>query len=71
MSKNKMVSEVPNCIINKMGTLIGHNGEWTSKSCKNVYIYKLSGYYNNVNVECSRLHPLCCIITSYENVPVA
>jgi len=71
MSKNEMVSKVSNHIIDKMGTLIGHNGQWTSKSHENVFIYKLNNYYNSVGAECSGFNPLCCIISNYQNVPAA
>jgi hypothetical protein len=69
MSKNEMVSKVSNHIIDIVGTLIGHNGQWTSKSRENVFVYKLDNYCSNVGVECSSFHPLCCIISGYQNVP--
>jgi hypothetical protein len=36
MFKDKMVSKVSDHIIDKMGTLINDNYQWTSKSRKNV-----------------------------------
>jgi len=65
MSKNKMVNKVYDHIINKMGTLISHNYQWTSKSCKGIFIQKLSSYYINIGVKCSCFHPLCCIISGH------
>jgi hypothetical protein len=66
-----MVSEIFDYIIIEMGTLIGHNGKWTSKSCKNVFVYKLGGYWNSVGIECSSFHPLYYVINGYKNVSIA
>ncbi len=71
MSKDKMVSKVSNRIIDKMGTQIGHNCQWTSKSCKNMFVQKLGSYYNNVGAKCSCFHPLGCIVSGHQNVPIA
>jgi hypothetical protein len=68
MSKDKMVSEISDNVIDKMGTLINHNCKWTSKSCKNMFIQKFGGYYNNVGAKCSCFHPLCCIVSGHQNV---
>ncbi len=65
-----MVCKVFDRITNKMSTLINHNGKWTSKFCKNVFVYKLGGYFDNVHLECSGFHPLCCIFNGYQNVPI-
>jgi hypothetical protein len=47
MSKDKMVNKVFDCIIDKMGTLIDHNCQCTSKSYKDMFIQKLGNYYND------------------------
>jgi hypothetical protein len=43
-----MVIKVSNHIIDKMGTLISHDYQWISKSCKDMFIQKLRNYYNSV-----------------------
>ncbi len=70
MFKDKMVSKVDH-IIDKMGTLISHNCQWTSKSRKNVFMQKLDSYCNSVGVKCSCFHPLGCIVNGHQNVSVA
>ncbi len=42
-----MVNKVFDCIINKMGTLIGHNVQWTSKFCKNVFVKAILPQYEH------------------------
>ncbi len=71
MSKNKMVNKASNRIIDKMGTLINHDCEWTSKSCKDIFIQKFGDYYSNISVECSCFYPFCCIASGHHNVPIA
>jgi hypothetical protein len=55
MFKDKMINKISNNIINKINTLIGDNGQWTSKSSNNALIQKISNYYDNVGGK-----PLCC-----------
>jgi len=65
MSKDKMMSNVYDNIINKMGTLVIDNGRWTSKPGKNVFVQKLGSHHNNVGVEHLCFHSLCCIVSGY------
>jgi len=67
-SRNKMVSKVYDHIVDKMGTLIGHNYQWTSKFRKNMFIIKLGNYSSNVGAKCSCFHPLYYTINGYLNV---
>jgi hypothetical protein len=43
MFQNKMVSKVSDRIIDKMGTLINHDYQWTSKFYKDIFVQKLGG----------------------------
>jgi hypothetical protein len=45
-----MVTKVSNLIIDKMGTLINHDYQWTSKSCKDMFVQKLGNCCNNACV---------------------
>ncbi len=65
MSKDKMVNKIFDYIVDKMGALINHDCQWTSKSCKDMLVQKLDNYYNSVDAECSRFHPLCCIFNGH------
>jgi hypothetical protein len=38
MYKDTMVNKIFDYIINKMGTLISHDCQWTSKSCKDMLV---------------------------------
>jgi hypothetical protein len=71
MPKDIMVSKIFDCIVEKMGTLIGHHYQWTSKSCKDMFIQKLGSYCNSIGVECECFHPLCYIVSGHENVLIA
>jgi len=46
MSKNKMINKVSDNMTDKMGNLIGHDCQWTSKSHKDMFIQKLGSYCN-------------------------
>ncbi len=46
-----MVSKIFDFIVDKMGTLIGHNYQWTSKSYKDMLVQKLGSYYSSVGAK--------------------
>jgi hypothetical protein len=57
MSKDKMVKKIYDCIIDKMGTLIGHNCQWTSKFHKVIFVQKLGNSFNSVGAcACASTH---------------
>jgi hypothetical protein len=57
MSKDKMVNKIYDCIIDKMGTLISHDRQWTSKSHKDIFVQKLSNPFNSVgDCACATTH---------------
>jgi hypothetical protein len=66
-----MINKVFHNIVDKMGTLIGHDCQWTSKSCKNMFVQKLGSYCNNIGAKSSCFHPLGCIINGHQNALVA
>ncbi len=66
-----MINKVFDYIINKMGTSIGYDFQWTSKSCKDIFAQKLGNYYINVGVKCSCFHLIGCIVRDHHNVPIA
>jgi hypothetical protein len=71
MSKDKMVSKAYDRIIDKMGTLIGQECQWTSKSCKDMFVQKFDNYYNNVGMKYSCFYPFSCIVSGHQNVSIA
>jgi hypothetical protein len=38
MFKGIMINKVSNNIVDKMGTLVSDNGQWSSKPCKYVFL---------------------------------
>jgi hypothetical protein len=58
-----MVNKVFDRIVDKMGALIGHDCQWTSKF--GIFVQKLGNYCNNIGVKCSCFHPLCYIVSSH------
>jgi len=60
-----MVSKIFDYIIDKMGTLIGHDYQWTSKSYKDMFVQKLGSYHSSVGVECLCFHSFCCIVDGH------